>query len=404
MGFRSLLPLIGRLVLLVVAGAGAGMAWRAGYMASLALCLGLGGWALGRIVDAALARREQAGRAEGEAWSAVLEREREARRLTAFLDHAPVPLLAMRSRGVLSAINLSARRFFSTDDVIVDAPPALVAAVLGAVPGVRQTLALDLGGATRTYALTIAEVVSDGEFVRIAALVDIQAEVQAAEAAALSELMQVLSHEIMNSLTPVTSLALSTAALLQGPDEGHPRHHEAREAAESMARRAEGLLRFVEAYRELARLPPPRVRDVDVAGLIEDVALLFRSRWSPRGVVLNVAIEAVPEAPLDRDLISQALLNVLTNAAEAALEGAGPPVVDLAAGRTPGGRLSISVRDNGPGVELPDPSVILRPFFTTKPHGTGIGLSLARQVMLAHGGEIAVRQADPSGLEVTLTF
>jgi signal transduction histidine kinase len=404
MAFRSSLPLIGRFLLLIAAGAGAGMAWRAGYMANLALCLGLGGWALGRIVSAALARRELAGRAEGDAWSAVLEREREARRLTAFLDHAPVPLLAMRSRGALSAINLSARRFFSTDDVIVDAPAALVAAVLGAVPGVRQTLSLDMEGAPRTYALTIAEVVSDGDFVRIAALVDIQAEVQAAEAAALRELMQVLSHEIMNSLTPVTSLALSTAALLQGPDEGHPRHAEAREAAESMARRAEGLLRFVEAYRELARLPPPRVAEVAVAGLIEDVGLLFRSRWSPHGVALNVSVGAMPTAALDRDLVSQALLNVLTNAAEAALEGDGPPLVEVIAERTPAGRLSVSVSDSGPGLDLPDPSVILRPFFTTKAHGTGIGLSLAKQVMLAHGGDITVQPRTPIGLTVTLTF
>jgi|GEM_PF-461800 len=402
MGFRRFLPLFGRLLLLVAAGAGAGAAWRSGYIANFALCLGLGGWALGRIVGAALARRELAGRAEGEAWSAVLEREREARRLTAFLDHAPVPLLAMRSRGALSAINLSARRFFSTDDVVVDAPEALVAAVLGAVPGVRQTLHLDMEGSPRAYALTIAEVVSDGDFVRISALVDIQAEVQAAEAAALRELMQVLSHEIMNSLTPVTSLALSTAALLQGPDEGHPRHAEAREAAESMARRAEGLLRFVEAYRELARLPPPRVGEVDVGGLIEDVALLFRSRWP--GITLNVTVEAMPAAALDRDLVSQALLNVLTNAAEAALAGTAPPVVGLDAGRTPGGRLSISIRDNGSGIDLPDLSIILRPFFTTKPQGTGIGLSLVRQVMLAHGGDVAVQPGVPSGLIVTLTF
>ena len=171
-----------------------------------------------------------------------------------------------------------------------------------------------------------------------------------------------------------------------------------------MARRAEGLLRFVEAYRELARLPPPRPDPVDVASLIEDVALLFRSRWTPRGVTLNVSVEAMSGAPLDRDLVSQALLNVLTNAAEAALEGGAAPVVDLMAGRTPGGRLWISIRDNGPGVDLPDPSIILRPFFTTKPQGTGIGLSLARQVMLAHGGDIAVQPATPAGFSVTLTF
>ena len=155
-----------------------------------------------------------------------------------------------------------------------------------------------------------------------------------------------------------------------------------------MARRAEGLLRFVEAYRELARLPPPRLDPVDVASLIEDVALLFRSRWTPRGVTLNVSVEAMSGAPLDRDLVSQALLNVLTNAAEAALEGGAAPVVDLMAGRTPGGRLWISIRDNGPGVDPALADHLFEPFVTSKAHGQGLGLALVRKLVRDMDGRI----------------
>ena len=402
MDFRSLRPLLIRLAVLAVAAAGAQLAWRAGYWASFALCVGVGGWVLARILSEGLARGGGT-EAEERAWSALLEREREARRLTAFLDHAPVPLLAMRSRGALSAINLSARRAFGTDDVVVDAPQALIGAVLGAVPGVRQTLTLDLQGAPRAYALTVAEVVSDGDFVRIAALVDIQAEIQAAEAAALRELMQVLSHEIMNSLTPVTSLAQSTAALLAEADGGDPQLARAREAADSMARRSQGLLNFVEGYRELARLPEPRLAPVDVGGLIEDLALLFRSRWSDKGVELTTEVEPMPPASLDRDLVFHALLNVLTNAAEAALAGGRPPAVRLSVQRGVDGRAEIAVSDNGAGVDQADPYVVLRPFYTTKAEGTGVGLSLARQVVLAHGGSIEIGSADP-GAVFTLSF
>jgi signal transduction histidine kinase len=388
-----------QLLVVFAAGLAANAAWSTGYLATFALSLLIGLWTAGRMLQDALAARAAAP-APDERWrAAVLAREREARNLAAFLDHAPVPLLAMRARGALTALNLAARRFFATDDLVADPPEALVRAVLGATPGQRQTLTLEVEGQPRAYALTVSELVSGGDFVRIVALVDIQSEIQAAEATALRELIQVLNHEIMNSLTPVTSLAQSAAELLR--DSAAPK--EAREAVDSVARRSEGLLRFIEAYRALARLPEPRFAETSVAALLEDVALLFRSRWS--GVALELATPP-PEltAPLDRDLLAQALINILANAAEAALAVSREPRVALSAERTGHGRLVIAVDDNGPGVDLPEPAVIFRPFFTTKAAGTGVGLSLARQVVLAHGGEIAVANRPEGGARIMLTL
>jgi signal transduction histidine kinase len=385
-----------------LAGAGAQAAWNAGYYASFALCCLLTVWAAAALLTGRRGEGERESASDRRWAAALLEREREARSLAAFLDHAPVPLLAMRSRGGLSALNLAARRFFGTDDLVADAPEPLLSAALGARPGERRTLTLETEGSPRAYALTLSELVSDGDIVRIVALVDIQAEIQAAEAAALRELIQVLSHEIMNSLTPVTSLAQTTAELLRAPESAGSLA-QAREAAETVARRSDGLLRFVGAYRELARLPEPRFADVGVAALLDEVALLFRSRWGPRGVTLELHKPA-PEvaASLDPDLISQALLNVLANGAEAALETAENPTVRLHAEQRRFGRLSISIEDNGPGISFPDPSVIFRPFYTTKATGTGVGLSLARQIVLAHGGEISVRSALGSGTNIAL--
>jgi signal transduction histidine kinase len=389
-----------QLLLLFLAGVAAQAAWNAGYYASFAIAALVALWAGGH----ALLRRFHSGQEalEESAWSAaVLQREREARALGAFLDHAPVPLLALRARGALTALNLTARRFFRTDDIVRDAPAELLPAILGATPGRPQTLMLEKEGSQRAYALTVAELVSEGDFVRVAALVDIQAEIQAAEAAALKELLQVLSHEIMNSLTPVTSLAQTVSELLA--EEGRPATSQAREAADSIARRSEGLLRFVGAYREMARLPDPRLREVSVAALLVDVALLFRSRWEEGGVLLEVE----PPRPdltvsIDADLLSQALINVLANAAEAALEF-DAPTVRMAAEAVGEGRVTVSVEDSGPGVNLDDPALIFRPFFTTKPTGTGVGLSLARQIVLAHGGEIALAPSE-SGAKIVISF
>ncbi|HEX8569059.1 MAG TPA: HAMP domain-containing sensor histidine kinase [Caulobacteraceae bacterium] len=382
-------PLVWQLIVLLLAGIGGETAWREGYYATCAVCVLVGAWAAAHALVRTYARREMDAVTES-AWSrAVLQREREARALGAFVDHAPVPLLALRARGSLSALNLAARRFFGADDLVAEPPAALVPAILGATPGRPQTVVLETGGSARAYALTVSELVSEGDMVRVAALVDIQAEIQAAEAAALKELIQVLSHEIMNSLTPVTSLAQTVSELLA--DEGRPATSQAREAADSIARRSEGLLRFVDAYREMARLPDPRFRQVSVSALLDDVALLFRSRWEGSGVPLEVE----PPRPdltvaLDPELLSQALINVLANAAEAALEGGGPPRVRLSAAVAPAGGAVIAVEDNGPGVKLDDPTLIFRPFFTTKSTGTGVGLSLARQIVLAHGGDIAL--------------
>jgi signal transduction histidine kinase len=94
----------------------------------------------------------------------------------------------------------------------------------------------------------------------------------------------------------------------------------------------------------------------------------------------------------------------LTNAAEAALEGADKAEVQLVSLARPSGRLRITISDNGPGVRLADPNLIFRPFFTTKPGGTGVGLSLARQVVLAHGGEISVDSSAPAGTTILISL
>lgn len=405
MASRATLSLIARLAVVFLAGLGAQAALQAGYFASLAVCLLLAAWALADLLLEARQRAEPLDDA-GAPWaSAVLAREREARTLAAFLDQAPVPLLTFDAAGKLSALNLAARQFFNTDDLIAAPAAPLLEAVRAATPGQRQAVTLEVDGAPRAYALTAADLLSAGDAARVVALMDVQAEIQAAEAAALRELIQVLSHEIMNSLTPVTSLAQTAAELLADDQLDPAGLSQAREATRSVATRSEGLLRFIEAYRALARLPEPRFADVSLAEMLSEVALLFRSRWGAAGVQL--AYEAPPtdaHVAMDRDLFVQALLNVLSNAAEAAIEAGGSPAVRLSAKRTRGRRLVIEVEDNGPGVRLADPNMIFRPFFTTKAQGTGVGLSLARQVVLAHGGAISVAKADSGGAKVAISL
>ena len=374
--------------LLFVCGAGLALALQARFGA-VATVLGLAALWLaaaaawqGRLVPAPLAETPR-DRAEDAA---------HARLLASLLDQTPAPLITRDTRGVLHARNRAARALFGVDDQIRNPPAALVDALQTDAAPCRVTAVVGEAGAQRTYVASLSDVLAAEGPLRLAVLLNIEPEVRAAEAAALRELMQVLSHEIMNGLTPVASLAATAQDLLI--DHNAEALGQAREALAVLSRRAEGLARFAESYRTLARLPPPSRAPTSMAELLEEAAHPFRSRWSPSGVTLRVHTLA-PDAKIavDRDQIMQALLNLLANAAEAALAAQGHATVDLG-GRRAGQELVVRVSDSGAGVEAAARAHIFQPFFTTKDQGSGVGLNLSRQIARAHGGELELRPAE----------
>jgi two-component system nitrogen regulation sensor histidine kinase NtrY len=203
----------------------------------------------------------------------------------------------------------------------------------------------------------------------------------------------------MNSMTPVTSLAQSAAALMAEVDKGHdPAVGDARAAVETLARRADGVMHFVESYRQISRKPEVRRRAFDALPWARELESLFNAGDWAAGVTLMLDVR--PETLVieaDPDLLCQVLINLLRNAAEAALGHSAQPEVGLDFTGLGGGRVRIEVADNGPGVPEPLRQDVFLPFFTTKAKGTGVGLSLARQVILAHGGSIALAESPAGG-------
>jgi signal transduction histidine kinase len=229
---------------------------------------------------------------------------------------------------------------------------------------------------------------------RLISLQAVTGELDAVQVRAWTDMTRVLSHEIMNSLTPISSLSESLPHLLKDQADQTVLH-----AVETIARRSRHLMNFVERYRQIADLPAPRRREIALAGFIADIDALMRPHFAERGIAYrsNLAAAAMHADP---ELLSQAILNLLHNAADA-VAGARDATVELSCSQAEG-KILFCIGDNGPGIAPEHLAEIFVPFFTTKPGGSGIGLTLARQIALAHGGQIAVAANPDGGTRFTL--
>ena len=307
--------------------------------------------------------------------------------LRVLLDQAPGALLAIEDGGRIRALNRAARTLFATDDLVLPPPTALL---------LNDTLRLHHGG--RSWRIDRVTVDGGGLQRTVAALVDVEAEEHAAEARATRELLRVLGHEVMNAMAPITSLAESALGVLNVPER---RDRLLPEILGTLGRRADGLRRFTEVYRQVARLPAPTLAMVRLADLLADLKRLFESEWQGRAMleVADHPDDAV--ASLDRDQIVQALLAILRNAAEAGTVVMVPAVVYLSVDYQPH-RLTFRVVDGGSGIDPVHAASIFLPFFTTKPDGSGIGLTAARQIAQGHGGDIALSRHTPTMVELSI--
>jgi nitrogen fixation/metabolism regulation signal transduction histidine kinase len=323
----------------------------------------------------------------------------------AVLDDAPIALLTVDGETRVELANKAARRLFNRHsgirlDDFHEYGSAFVKC-LGEEPGGRaagapRLVPLIIDSVPQAAMVSSATVHRLGGTVRAVAVQVIQSELNAVELAAQSDLIRVLTHEIMNSMTPVTSLAHTAVQLMATAGDAEV-VVDARAAVETLARRADGVMNFVESYRELSRRPQIRRRGFAVLAWARELEAVFRATDAGKGIAFSLTVEPddlVIEA--DPDLLSQVLINLLRNGAEAAAGHQDDPAVSLSFTRTRGGRTQIEIADNGPGVPDELAQDVFLPFFTTKPKGSGVGLSLARQLVLAHHGSINL-EVSPEG-------
>jgi two-component system nitrogen regulation sensor histidine kinase NtrY len=314
----------------------------------------------------------------------------------AVLDDAPTALLTVDGDGKVELANKAARRLLVRHQGVRvedfrEYGDAFANALEGGAVGRPRLVPLLSDGVAQTMLVSAAIVHRLGGLVRVVAVQPIQGELNAIEIAAQSDLIRVLTHEIMNSMTPVTSLAHSAVDLMRAADAGgNDDVADARMAVETLARRADGVMHFVESYRQISRAPEIRRRPIDAAAWGRELESLFRASDRAKGIGFTLDADETLTFEADPDLMSQVLINLIRNAGQAARESNEAPHVWLSFARTRSGRAQIEVADNGAGVPEALRQDVFLPFFTTKKEGTGVGLSLARQVVLAHRGAISV--------------
>ncbi len=348
--------------------------------------------------------------------AARLSDEARRRYLEALVEQVPVALLSVHDDGTVELLNSAARRLLNASsrtslDALAAYGESFRRDIAQSRPGGRTLTRTEIDGIERHLVLSTTQIIAGSSSQRVTSLQDIQTELDTNELSAWQDMVRVISHEIMNSLTPIASLArtadeiVADLAAKAGADQSRAAELvDLRDAVQTLSRRSTGLLRFVRSYRQLTQMPPPSLHSLAMGEYLHRLDKLLESEWSGRGIQMH--LRHPPEGLeilADENLLDQAMINLLRNAADAAASNEQPQVW-LTGGLSERGRPIIEIADNGRGFDDETRDKIFLPFFTTKPDGSGIGLALARQIMLVHKGAITAGPRPGGGAVFRLTF
>jgi nitrogen fixation/metabolism regulation signal transduction histidine kinase len=343
------------------------------------------------------------------------ERDEQAQYLQTLVSHVPVALISIDERGAIKMLNMAARRLFEsslTQAGQLSRYGEPFAVSLESLPaGNTAILRMERSSGALLLKAAATEIIIRGLRTRLISLQNIENEMSAQELEAWQTVIRVMAHEVMNSLTPVSSLATTAHDLVRDVLEQLPADDpraaalgDARDALEAVSRRSEGLLHFVRSHRRLTKPLAARMEVIPVQRLFARIQRLLASDLADRDIRMATRVEPQTlELAMDVELLDQALINLVRNAIEALRDTPSAEIV-ISAHREQDGRIALSVSDNGPGIAAEQREKVFVPFFTTKRQGSGIGLTLVRQIAAAHGASVDVGETSGGGATIRLRF
>ena len=334
------------------------------------------------------------------------QKESQLQYFQALADHIDLSVLVFSKTGEIEWMNLAAHyqtglQMPRTIDDLQAFHPELPARLRTLRPGDISILQVVRGEECYQLALSGMTFVVLNKTLTVVSMKNIRTVLENKETEAWQKLIRVLTHEIMNSMTPIVSLSqliqehFRSEKVLTIDDQA-----DMQQAIDTIQRRSNGLLLFVENYRKVTGIPTPVLRLVSVSELLRNTFQLMKTGTG--GLTLLPA-PAHLQIIADKEQIEQVLINLIKNAREAMPEHS-EPSIELSAGMNADGHTYIQVNDNGPGIPAEVLERIFIPFFTTKPAGSGIGLSLSRQIMHMHKGSLTATSGVGKGSRFILTF
>lgn len=336
--------------------------------------------------------------------NAGLADPRGVRLLEARQEHAPVALFKIEN-GLASPINARARRIVAPGHATDR--EALYRQLIRDGQTSRRLISYESERGPERALVSRASIIVDRHLESLIAVMPVESDLEAETLRAWQKLVHVLTHEIMNSLTPVASLSQTMRSMIEdaAPQLPKPLHDDLMVALSAISRRADSLVHFVSSYRSLSTVPEARAERVSIQRMFERLEMLIAPTWAlERGGTARFSVQpASLELIADEGQIEQSLLNLTRNAYEAT-SGQAVANLEVTAGLGRGGRLRLEVADDGPGVPDADVGHIFTPFFSTKDKGRGIGLALVRQLVHNNGGSVRYARRVQGGARFIVTF
>ncbi len=345
-----------------------------------------------------------------------VENQQQEQYFQALLEHAATGMFTFNNRGFILHSNNLAKQLFNVDVLThinqlnrIDAK--LFQTVSDIQPSEQRLITLHNKNGTIQLLIKSNSFKSDKEELMLLSVHDIKNQLDEKELDSWRKLIRVMMHEIMNSITPITSLSESLAGYFYS--EGNTKTPEQIDnntiettirGLEVIREQGKGLIKFVESYRKITRLPAPEKKIFPVKNLIDNIRILSSSFDNAKNVQLKCAV--IPEEMeilADEKQISQVLINLVKNAFQANKTNKNAQI-QISALLSKNGRLEIKVSDNGSGIPEELMDKIFVPFFTTKDDGSGIGLSVSRQIMQMHGGALKIVSEPGKNTTAILSF
>lgn len=340
-----------------------------------------------------------------------MEKESHYLYLQTLNENIGIALISFDENGKIDLFNPAARDLFKKPNLqqiadIKQVDKKLEALLTTMAPGERSVLKVVVNGELLQLAVQCKRFVVKEKTFTLLMIQNIQAELEQKEVEAWQNLISVLTHEIMNSATPIASLSQAVNnqfAQANGFNEiDDEDQKDIRKSISTIENRSRGLMRFVNAYKNFSKSPDLNYSEFDINTVFKRIKNLFQPDLEYYGISMAVLAPDHLKCRADKTLIEQVILNLVKNAIEV-LTGSHDGIITLEAGKVNMANL-ITISDNGPGIPKELMDKVFIPFFTTKKKGTGVGLSFARKVMKLHGGQILIHSEINNGTRITLQF